>query len=459
MEIIFIAILGLITLALAPVVPLKLRFATALTASVLQLYIFPVGDFYISVAFAASLFLWPETIKEARRLFRKKIFVIATGVFAAHIVSLLWSPDSRMGIRTIVYILPFFFTVCSAYSLANKNEKFLYKILSITCLIMTIEAALVIVFRLSPLIETSYLTSNISGLFSGPNVIFNLLSGTEANNVFDPDKSGGLLVNGNTAATYLGMGGFTAFLTFKARKSKSSLIVAALLWTSVFFTGSKSGVMLAITLPITALLFNHYLKYSNQSKAILSKIVWLMVPLALFGAVQIAEVYADKYAFASDSFDTASIRFKIWHYATQAFFNSPILGQGFGGWQIGYAKYAASIGIPTSFPPHNTLIYLWSQSGIIAAICGMAFMYYVLKLAYQLTESTNQDSKNLGMILMLVAGWLFIHGMGENIGLFGEPHQQPLFATLLGLACASRLRNKNTSGTTLVLSKPEGNKQ
>lgn len=444
METFLIATAGLVALIVSYAIPVKLRFSIALTLSVLQLYIFPIGDFYVSMAFAASLSLWPEALREAKRLLNKKIFIIAITLLATHAASILWSPDPRMGLRTIVYILPFFFIGCASYSIAIKDRVFIYKTLYATCLLMSIEAALVIIFRISPAIELSYLSSNLAGLFSGPNVIENLMSGAEANNVFDPDKAGGLFVNGNTASTYLGMGAFTAYMVSKVRNSKLLLLIATILWLAVFFTGSKSGAMLALGLPIIAFAQTGYLQFNSDSKTAVMKISALLLPVIIFSTTQLISLFTADSSFATNSMDTASIRFEIWDYAASAFFSSPIIGQGFGGWQIGYSAYAASIGIPSSFPPHNTLIYLWSQSGLLAAILGIAFIYYVMRLSYQLMRSPKQESKLLGTALGLVSGWLFIHGMGENIGLFGEQHQQPLLATLIGLAYASRIKKMNS---------------
>ena len=445
METFLLATAGLVALAISYATPVKYRFLLALTISVFQLYMVPIGDFYISLAFAASLSLWPEVFKEARKLFKKKIFALAAILVIMQALSIIWSPDPRLGIRTIIYTLPFFFISFAAYSIAKKDRRFIYKTLYITCALMTVQAVLVMIFRVSPAIELGYLSSNIAGLFSGPNVIEGLMNGTEANNIFDPDKAGGFFVNGNTASTYLGMGAFTAYLVSKNRESKLLFFVTLTLWVAVFFTGSKSGAMLALGLPVIALLQTKYSQFNKRSKSALLTLSLLFLPLAIYFSSQAISSFAADSTFTTNSLDTASIRFEIWNYALSAFIESPVFGQGFGGWQIGYGIYAASIGIPTGFPPHNTLIYLWSQSGIIAALLGVAFIYNVMKLAYALIKSSQDEPKLVGISLGLVAGWLFIHGMGENIGLFGEPHQLPLIATLIGLAYAYKPSNRKNS--------------
>ena len=58
-------------------------------------------------------------------------------------------------------------------------------------------------------------------------------------------------------------------------------------------------------------------------------------------------------------------------------------------------------------------------------------------LAYRLARSKQNEPRSLGFTLSMVAGWLFIQGMGENWGLFGDVRQQTVFAVLIGLAYAS----------------------
>lgn len=438
MELIFITIAGVIILLMAPALPVTWRFSAAIVLSVPQLYLLPVGDFYLSLALIASFFLWPEAIKEARGLFRQKILFFALAVLIIQAISLLWSTDLRLGLRTLVYALPFLLIAASAYSIAKHNPRFVYTILGITGGAMIIEAALVVAFRLSPELEMAFLTSNLPAPLINPNVKNEFLLGeTSSFIILDPEKSAGFLPYPNPASAYLGIGSFIAFMVGHTFKSRTILATSITLWLSIFFTGSKAGIMLAVAIPLLALAFVHYSRHDKHSRTLIMASTWIAAPIMLILAVYALDSLAEKSSFAAASIDTASIRLLIWNYAAQAFAESPLFGQGFGGWQQGYDTYALARGISPDFPPHNTLIYLWSQSGILASILGLVFMFHVMRLAYRLAISNQQKARLLGLTLGMVAGWLFIQGMGENWGLFGEPHQQPIFAALVGLAYAT----------------------
>lgn len=362
-------------------------------------------------------------------------------------LSLLWSTDLRLGLRTVAYSIPFFLVAAGAYSLSKKNPRTAFIALSATMVILAFQALMVITFRIYPELEITYLRSSIAGIFSGPNVINSLLDGSERNNVLDPQKAGGVYVNANIAAAYLGMSSFIAFLLFKIRRSFLLFITALLLWTSTLFTGSKAGIILAISLPLVAFYFQVYRSNKKNSRPLMLLSTIAATPILVGLAAFSLDNLAEKSSFAAASIDTASIRLMIWSYAAQAFTESPIFGQGFGGWQRGYETYALATGIPPEFPPHNTLIYLWSQSGIIAAMLGLLFMFHVMRLAYQLTASQQRNTRLLGLTLGMAAGWLFIQGLGENSGHLGDPRQQPILAALVGIAYANV--KSRTAATTL----------
>lgn len=447
MALLIIAATGLIALLAAPALPVAWRFSAALILSAPQLYLLPVGDFYLSLAFISAFLLWPEAIKEAPTLLRQKVILFAFSLFIIQAISLLWSTDLRLGLRTLIYAIPFFLIAAASYSASKRNPRLVCTTLSITTGVMIFEALLVVAFRLSPELEMAYFQSSVSGSLSGPNVISSLLDDSGRNNVLDPEKAGGIYVNANIAASYLGMGAFIAFTISRANKSSLSFIAALLLWIGALFTGSKAGIMLAFALPLCALAFYYYRRNNKRSRSIILVSAWAAAPIMLILAAFSIYFLAESFSFAAESINTAAVRLEIWNYAAKAFLESPILGQGYGGWQQGYGTYALAMGISPNFPPHNTLIYLWSQNGILAAALGLMFMLAVMRLAYRLAVTDQRETKLLGLALGMTAAWLFIQGMGENYGHLGDARQQPILAALIGLAY-STLRRQHVSSTS-----------
>jgi O-antigen ligase len=234
----------------------------------------------------------------------------------------------------------------------------------------------------------------------------------------------------NGAPAFLGMTAFVGWGLSLAYRRRALRAIAALLWLAVFFTGSKAGIVLALLL-----LFAGYLVWHGSNRRLsIGRVTTLCGSLVVavlgagFGLSQLAQ--SD---FAQDSGETLDIRVVIWTHAVHEFLAHPLLGQGFGGWEQSFTPYAAKLGIPENFPPHNTLISLWSQSGILAALIGLVFMYAVLAFGLRTLRTKSPELQALGLGTTLAFLWAFIQGMGENWGIVGDLHMQPMLASALGL--------------------------
>lgn len=419
------------------VLPLRWRFALAMVFSVLQLHVFSVGGIYPSIAFLISFSLFPETMKHLPELIKKFPFMLVVVLILFQILSFLWSSDIRFGVRTVAYEVPFLMMFSATFQLYKTMPEFVDKVLVTTCLLVLVNAVLVILFRFSPELEWAYLNSGFAGLFAGPNTIDAFLDGSERNNVIDPVKSGGFFVNANVAASYLGLSSFIAFYYGIKNNNMIFLLGAAVLWFSIWFTGSKAGIMLSVLLPLSAVTVFKYARSAfNEKVVLLLFVIIVLLIVFLIVSVLALEGILQETLFVSDSIKTTNIRLLIWLYALKEFFHSPILGQGFGGWQNSLENYALETGFNVSFPPHNTFVYLWSQSGVAAVGVALLFIAGVFLLCYRLLKIPDFESRLLGVTLGLIASWLFLQGMGENYGLLGEMHQLPLLAALIGVGYA-----------------------
>lgn len=130
----------------------------------------------------------------------------------------------------------------------------------------------------------------------------------------------------------------------------------------------------------------------------------------------------------------------LWIPAYKAFLKNPIKGQGFGNWNQSFENNSSYW---SKLPPHNTLIYLWSQSGFFALIFGLVFMIYVLYFCIKLIKYQNTYFLAKGTMVILL--WMFIHGLGTNYGLLGERHMLPLISTLLGLLYFYKISDSDTN--------------
>lgn len=413
------------------------RLFFAVPVSVLQLYLpgAGIGGFMPPLALLGGLALWPEFIRGIQILLRWPPTLMLIGILLMYGFSLLWSVDVRMGFREIIYLWVFLAIFSAIVLQLRRDERVVWRLLALTVLLAMVEALLVVFFRVNPSLEMVFLHSDLARLFVNPNVL-DVLFTTGMNNVLDPVKAGGLFVNGNVAGAYLWLIAMVAALLGSRKKNRSMFVVSGFILIAAFFTGSKTVLLLAALLIPTLLVM---LFWNSRMRA-----VWFAIFFLTIGVIGAAGLLSSQFvdrpsvethgSLFEQSDSALSTRVKIWGYAFQAFCETPFLGQGFGGWQQSYSNYAGSFNEYQVFPPHNTWIYLWSQSGLLSAMFGMAFVILVVRFGVRWLSSLHSQ-RIMVMVSMLGAYiWTFVHGMGTNFGLVGDAHMTPILAVLLALA-------------------------
>ena len=413
---------------------LKIMVFLALVTSVPQFYVIPGGT-DIPLAFLLSFLLFPVLILNFNFLLRKKLFLVSGVIVITQVLSLLWSVDLSAGFRDIGYMLSFWMLIAGVYSLQEKDPKSVVFILKVLLMLVCFEAMTIILFRLFPDIKLTLILSPPMRIFLGENVLDSLILNGVRNNFYDPEKSGGLMfINANIAACYVGISSFLAYNLAKLQRSVLLYLVSFLLWFAVFFTGSKASAIFAVIIP-----FLSYILKSNNTMRITLVLFTSAFTLLVGLLLLLSHVNIDN-AFLSSAADTTDSRIEIWDYGINSFMSSPVLGQGYGGWMAGYAKISTTL-----YPPHNTIMYMWSKSGILSAIAGVIFIFYSLAIGITSLRSDDDYLSRCGLMLLMVCGWLFLHGMGENFGLIGDPHQMVILAICLGINYSAIRRHTQES--------------
>ncbi|MFQ1680436.1 O-antigen ligase family protein [Pantoea dispersa] len=401
---------------------LKIIVFLALVTSVPQLYVIPGGT-DVPLAFIFSYLLFPTLVSNIKFFIKKKLFVVSIMILLTQIVSLLWSIEISGGFRDISYMLSFWLLISGVYSLHRKEPQALMKILKLFLMVVCFEAITIILFRFLPDVKLSLILSPPMRIILGQNVLDSLVLEGTRNNFYDPEKSGGLMfINANIAACYVGISSFLAYSLARMQRSLLLYAISFILWFSVFFTGSKASAIFAVIIPV----FAYTLNSSSQKRIGILLFSSAMVMLLCL-LLSVSNINLDN-SFLSSTADTTDSRIQIWDYGINSFLSSPVLGQGYGGWMTGYAKISTIL-----YPPHNTIMYMWSKSGILSAFAGVFFIYYGLRVAISSLRSRADYLNGCGLMLLMVSGWLFAHGMGENFGLIGDPHQMILLAICLGI--------------------------
>ncbi len=439
-------LVAIIALASAPLVlKRRWRLFLALPISAFQIFLpgLSIANTPIPVAFFGSLMLWPEFVREFKVLVSWKPTVALLGIIAMYAVSLTWSPTPKLGLPPIGYTLQFLTIFAATLAEARRNRPLVLRLLVVTLGFTLVQAVAVIVFRVMPGLKLTYLTSPLARFFISPKVVGQLFT-TGVNNVVDPTKSGGILaVNANVGAIFLGMCAFVAAGLALDLRKRWLAVLAVVFFTAIAFAGSKAALLIEvgltiISLHIISMRITHWrvrTRVSMLAVVLLATIVWL-TPKAL--SVSQGLEYKQLSLFASRSQATLSTREKIWAYGAKAFSEHPFLGQGFGGWQDDFPRYARKVGLDPDLPPHNTIIYLWSQGSILAAILGLWYIYGILNLGQRLVFNGEISDLGINLGMSMAFLWLFLQGMGENIGLVGDG--APLLAGLLAIGCVNRER-------------------
>lgn len=445
----FIALQVVVAVIVMATIPLALRrrwrLFIALPLSVFQIFVpgIQVAGFAIPLAFWGGLTLWPDFVREFRNLATWKPTAYILGIVLMDIISLLWSPDRKLALQPIGYFMMFLIIFSAVVIEARRDEKFVLRLLTMTVVLALVQAFSVIIFRLSPGLKLGFLISEPAKWFISPHVL-SVLFTTGQNNVLNPGKSGGMItVDANGGATYLGGLAFTALGLALCLRKRWLAVIGLILLGSVLFTGSKAGLLIAMLLFLLTLqaISMRYRGWRNRLRMAMVGIV-LLGAVAWLGPKAIEASHVGRYqalaSFVSRSNTTLGDREEIWAYAMQAFPQHPFRGQGFGGWQQGWPRYARKIGFGLNMAPQNTLIYLWSQGGLLTALLGLAFIYRVLRLGWRQMHDPRAPVFTLSLAITMAFLWDFTQGMGENFGLLGITSMTPLLACLLALGYLHR---------------------
>ena len=414
----------------------------------------------IPIAFWGGLLLWPELISEFRLVATWKPTACIIGIILLYSISLLWSPDRKLGLAPIGYFLEFLVIFSAVVTEGRRDEKSLFRLLFITVTLGIAQAITVVLFRVMPGLKFAFYLSSVAKWFISPNSLQHMFMSGQ-NNVLSPGKSGGMVgVDANFSATYLGILTFMAIGLALRYRSRWPALIGILLLAAVPFVGSKAGLILAAALPIFALqaISWQYRRWRNVSRVVMVAII-VAGTFAWFGPKAFEANKIGQYKALDSLLDrsevTLSTREKIWEFAPRVFAQHPVLGQGFGGWQKAFIPYARQEGLPNDLPPHNTIIYLWSQGGLLAALLGLSFMQQVLKLGWREMHSGELPTFAFGFAMTFGFLWTFIQGMGENFGLIGDIHMSPLLACLLALGYLHRRPSRLAVGEPQLIGQSE----
>lgn len=416
MIVVALGAVGLLAVIVAFTCSAEIRLCVAAALACPQVFLDQLGDSLSISALWSMLIVVPTLL--ARTNWRDPKVRLLLAVVALSAVSIvLLSRDRTEGVLLTARMVAFLALLALAVEVGTRRPRGLERALLWFAPAAFAEAVLVIWFRFDTAAEEAFIRSAPGRLLIGPSTASTLYT-TNRNNVIDPLKSGGVFVNGNVASMFLGVA-VAVFVVLAIRTGRRGYYVPALVcWLAVFATGSKTGALLAVVLPVCALLARILTRPGHRR---------YVVPVALaapFG-VLLVQWAVDQFVpeSAADAAKTFGYRTRLWQAAADMFTDSPVLGLGFGGWDSGLRPYVARLSLDEGMPPHNLLIATWANLGLVGALVVLAFMIVVVAGHLRfLALAPARPVARVAAWSLVAWAWVFIHGMGDNTTLYGDLH-------------------------------------
>jgi O-antigen ligase len=432
-QLVVVAIIGLLALAVVWYfsfkVPTPILLGLVLSAAIVQGFK-PVG--YISLALLATIALAPAILKRSRRVHWGVWPKVITGVFIWQVVSVLWTVRigsvAHAAISTLALLL--------VYLLARQVADLpggVRLALTIASPVVLLQSALTIVFRFAPALEAAFYSSPAALFLSEPDV--ELMASGIPQNVSDPDKAGGFLLNGNITSLLMAI--VACIYIYEYLKTKQNLfaVVASVAAVAGVATGSKTALVLLVGLPLLA---GFVVLFTRRKR--LGLIVGGVAAGLLVVAISVLAFTGFKQIFSA--LPTLGDRGALWTLAGRAFADHPFLGLGYGGWSeyISDSFYTVFPADRTFqiFPPHNFVIQAWSDGGIVLAvlvlIAAVIPIVGAVRLLNALRTRRPVSADVLSATALLVASaWVVAHGTLDTTSFFGENHTIAFIAVVVAL--------------------------
>ncbi len=352
-----------------------------------------------------------------------------TNAFAAFLAVLmlliLWSPDRGQGVRMVVQggvALGAVAVFRIGLDLVPRGPLLRSAVLAAAAL-----AAPVIWFRLDPSSELAFLTSGLGRLLIEPVSLDEVLGGYwfQTSNSLDPRKAGAVFINANVASVFLSMHLAAAVVVLKDRSPPVwAQLATPVLVVGILATGSRIGAIVAVVLVLGALFYGGR-RHGPRTLALATAVALLAIPIVLPTIRRL-----DPAILAYDQ------RIILWPLAVRRILEAPLLGGGFGDWDLWLSAQAQLFGVHRLLPPHNLILHLALWGGGLCLFAFGAFLYALVRgLVERLRRADSERAYAFGIALLLTA--VLLHAMFDNFFLF-DWHVGPAAGGLMALMWTRR---------------------
>lgn len=413
---------------------LRGRIATTLIGivGILQMYVgsLPIALPFVIAVVAGDLLreLLSGNVLAIRSVTRLHSLGVALGVGAvcATIVSILWSPSPTEALQYASQLAVMMMLIFYARRSSQRCFCCVRQALIVWIVVVTLNSLATILFRLRPVLEETYLRSQVADFLIGPSA--RALYQGSANNVLDPLKAGGMFhVNGNVASMVLGIA-LCALFAIKLSRASVRFTLGIVLAAGIFATGSKTGVVLLAVVPLLVAVMS---APRSSLRRRLLPVLSLLAPIVAIGVMRVVTSrFPNFVALADSSSDTRAV---LWRHAGSLFFDHPILGLGFGGWE--QEVWAT---LRSTYPPHNWVISGWADGGLLLALLLVSLAVWMIAVMWSVTgrEDATWSEVRWGAAGTGAVVWCVLHGMFDNTSIYGDSRSTAALAFFVGGALA-----------------------
>ncbi|MFD1720843.1 O-antigen ligase family protein [Amnibacterium endophyticum] len=466
----------------------RLSPAAVLTATLALdvLQVFATDAFAVSFATVWQLAAVVALVRARGQLPRLRL---VAGLFSAYLLlsvaALAWSPDREAGLALCAQLFGLGVTTALAVVVIRQRRTTLP--LAVFTALLGVSAVSILIFRFVPSLEDQYFHSALFGLLNGHGLADGFFT-TDRNNVLDKAKSGGLFfVNANAASLFSGAGGALAALLALRQRGVGRAAAGSVLGldlAAVLATGSKSGLYLSVlAIGVLALVIVVRLR----RRAVVALGLLLSGALAVFvavlvvapgvaqqtSAVQSASPAAEVSVpptepsvaldpkpasepaaepplvlvpaaaplqpdLAVRSMDAIGTRFDIWRIGLRLAQQHPYGGFGFGGWAGQYGPLAPAGDLNPAFPPHNWPLQVWSDTGALSLFVVLLLLAAIVRTAVSHRRGGSPDAAASRILGVIAFGWVLLHGLADNTGVYGGPRLIAITAVAIALLLERR---------------------
>jgi hypothetical protein len=361
------------------------------------------------------------------KLLKCRPFVYLSLLFIIILSSSLWSIETKELIKKSVWIAIAFSLFCFTYKTSLLHKKLVLKYITIYFYFLMAASTAIIIFRFCPNIDLAFLKIFISKISINPNILHDIHQNPSTYQHPVLSSVGGFFPNPNVAGAYLGINYFIARSLYKINNEKKYLLFCIIIATSLYATGSQVALLIWLILNFSIFCLCKKTRFARI-------LTWSICLFLICGSMIFLIIYNWAFGLNINRFMPSIIlRMEMFDFAYSKFSSHWLLGFGFGGWK---GEIASCETIYHLDAPHNTLLALWGNSGIIATLAGLLFIYSILRFGYRLTGIQNMELNRLGYGVILSFLFYFIQGMSENYGLIGNERMCVILFIFLGYVYA-----------------------